>query len=106
MRLARSIADSPSSAFPSGVEPFRWEGTSRRSVVLLDHIVALRKSRAGSTKSHPDWSWSGVDFTKDSSYFDEPSAERGNRPSHKQERRIVFQERRIANDKPFVVFEE
>ena len=82
------------------------EGTSRRSVVLLEHVVALRKSRSGSAKSHSDSSWSGFDWTEGSSYFDERSAERGNRHSPKRKRPVVFQERRIANDKPFIVFEE
>src|ERR1700690_1273479 len=82
------------------------EGTSRRSVVVLEHVVAFRKTRSGSTKSHSDSSRSGIDWTKSRSYFDEPSAERGNRRSPKRERPIVFQERRIVNDKPFIIFEE
>jgi len=75
-------------------------------VVLVEHLIALRKRRSGSTKSHSDSSRSGTDRTKSSSYFDEPSAERGNCLSPKRERRVVFQERRIVNEDPFVVFEE
>jgi len=70
----------------------RPEERSRRSAVLLEHVVAFRKRRSGSTKSHSDSSRSGFDFTKRSSYFDEPSAERGNCLSSKRKRRVVFQE--------------
>ena len=82
------------------------EGTSRRSAVVHEHVVAFRKRRSGSTKSHSDASRSAFDWTKSRAYFDEPGAERGNCGSSKRERRVVFQERRIANDEPFVVFDE
>ncbi|HXN30926.1 MAG TPA: hypothetical protein VN894_03650 [Polyangiaceae bacterium] len=45
-------------------------------------------------------------MTKSGSDFDEPSAEEGNCRSPKSKRRLVFEERRIVNEEPFVVFEE
>ena len=82
------------------------EGTSPRSAVLRERVVAFRKGGSGSTTSHSGSSRSAFDFTNWSSCFDEPSAERGNRLTSKRERRDFFQERRIVNEDPFVVFEE
>ncbi|HXN34496.1 MAG TPA: hypothetical protein VN894_21695, partial [Polyangiaceae bacterium] len=73
---------------------------------LLDHVIPRRKSRSDSTKSHSDSSRSAFDWTKSRAYVDEPGAERGNCGSSKRERPTVYQERRIVNEEPFVVFDE